>query len=149
MEALLQHIEASAEADLPPRSWQAVSQAAETLAAHALPGISVALLVCGDARIRALNRLHRGVDKSTDVLSFPAGGLPAHGGDIALNWQATLRQARHNGNSPEAEAAALIAHGLLHLAGYDHDTAGAEAAMNERTVELCRLAGYEVTRFGH
>lgn len=149
MEAVLQHIEASAETDVPPRSWLALSEAAETMAAQTLPGSIVALLVCGDERIRALNRLHRGVDQSTDVLSFPAEGRAGHRGDIALNWHATLRQARHNGNSQEAEAAALVAHGLLHLAGYDHDSDQAEAEMNALTVDLCRRAGYEVRRFGH
>lgn len=149
MEAVLQHIEATAEEELPSRSWRALGEAAEALAAQALPGASVALLVCGDTRIRALNRLYRGVDQSTDVLSFPGNGRPGHRGDIALNWNAVQRQSRHNGNSVEAEAVALVAHGLLHLAGWHHETDQAAAQMNARTVELCRLAGYEVERFGH
>lgn len=107
--------------------------------------------VGGDALLRELNRAYRGVDSATDVLSFPAGpgALRHHLGDIALSWDAALRQARANGNSVEAEAAALLAHGMLHLAGYDHPDASAQIEMDEKTRELCRLAGYEVTNFGH
>jgi probable rRNA maturation factor len=149
METVLQHIEASAEAEVPTRSWLAFSAAAELLASEVFPSSAVALLVCGDERIRSLNQLFRGVDAGTDVLSFPSDSRPGHSGDIAISWDAVGRQARLNGNAPVAEALALLAHGLLHLAGFEHDTDAGEARMNARTVELCRLAGYEVERFGH
>jgi probable rRNA maturation factor len=122
------------------------------MAGNLFPGAQVALRVLDSAAIQGLNREFRRVDQPTDVLSFPADRdslARGHAGDIALSWNAVLAQAAQNGNSPEAEACALLAHGLLHLAGYDHDTDEADAEMTERTLALCRLAGYEVSCFGH
>jgi len=152
MDASIQHLEASADADVPARSWLALVSAGELMAASLFRDRQVALRVVDGAEIRRLNRRFRGLDAATDVLSFPADDTLAargHAGDIALCWDAVLAQAGHNGNSPEAEAVALTAHGLLHLAGYDHESEASEARMNQRTVELCRLAGYEVSEFGH
>lgn len=112
---------------------------------------TIALRIVDAAAMRQLNRRHRGVDAPTDVLSFPAGAgsLRGHVGDIALCWDAVVRQARENGNAAEAEAAAVVAHALLHLAGHTHDTAERQAEMDAQTVALCRMAGYRVSGFGH
>jgi probable rRNA maturation factor len=123
----------------------ACAPAAEQL----FPTATVALRVVDDAAIRRLNREFRGVDEATDVLSFPGEGLAGHGGDIALSWDAVVRQARANGNTPADEAAALVIHGLLHLAGWDHADAAGQEAMDARTRELCQSAGIEVKFFGH
>jgi len=101
------------------------------------------------AAIRALNRAYRGVDQATDVLSFPSGENKGFSGDIALNWEAVLSQAHANGNTPEAEAVALIAHGLLHLAGWDHQTDASARRMDIKTRELCSTVKIEVKCFGH
>ena len=82
------------------------------------------VLLTGDERLRALNLQFRGQDKSTDVLSFPA--LPeatngAQGGDLAISLETALAQATAYGHTLQMEVKILILHGLLHLAGYDHE----------------------------
>jgi len=136
---------------VPPRSWAAITDAAARIAEHLFPAQTVALRLVDDAEMRRLNKAFRGVDVSTDVLAFPpaAGGTRGHAGDIALCWPAAVRQACANGNKPEAEATALAAHALLHLAGLDHSDAASQDEMDRRTRELCHLAQIEVVRFGH
>lgn len=123
--------------------------AATLILEQLLPGSYLALRAVDDAAIRRLNREYRAQDTPTDVLAFPDDDASPHAGDIALNWQAAVRQARRHGHSPQAEAVALIAHGMLHLAGYDHDSEAARQRMDLRTRELCNLAGFEVKSFGH
>ena len=84
---------------------------------------SVAVLLTDDAGIRALNARHRGRDEATDVLAFPLGEPQEgefHLGDVAISLERAQTQAPRFGNDPEAELARLLAHGLLHLLGYDH-----------------------------
>jgi probable rRNA maturation factor len=86
----------------------------------------VELLLTGDAEQRALNRRLRGRDRTTDVLSFPAGadlepGRP-HLGEIAISLPQAARQARAAGWPRRDEMALLLTHGFLHLVGYDHET---------------------------
>lgn len=149
MEIKTKQLEAAADVDVPPRLWADVVSAATTICEELFPGSCVALRAVDDAAIRRLNRDFRGVDAPTDVLTFPDDDASANAGDIALNWQAAVRQARQHGHSPAAEAVALIAHGMLHLAGYDHDSDAAQRLMDRRTRELCNLAGFEVKSFGH
>lgn len=82
---------------------------------------AVSVLVCGDARMRALNRTWRRKDRPTDVLSFPSeeAGLL---GDVAIDLPYAARQARARGHATRRELQVLLAHGLLHLLGYDHET---------------------------
>ncbi len=87
----------------------------------------VSVLLTGDATIRELNRRFRKKNKATDVLSFPAaeaGGGRSAGlaGDLAVSVETALRQAEQAGHALEAELKILLLHGLLHLAGYDHET---------------------------
>jgi len=147
LESNTRHLEASTAEDVPPRSWACIVAAAEAMSAHLFSNGSVALRVVSDPEIRALNKQFRSTDRVTDVLSFPNGA--GQGGDIALSWDTTLRQAVANGNQPEEEACALIAHGLLHLAGYDHDTDESDARMQAATIDLLRHAQIEVSTFGH
>lgn len=79
-----------------------------------------------DARVRALNRQYRGIDRATDVLSFPLeddrGTLASrHLGDVVIARGTAVRQARQAGHSTGTELRVLALHGLLHLLGYDHD----------------------------
>jgi probable rRNA maturation factor len=82
------------------------------------------VLLTGDERLRALNLQFRGKDKATDVLSFPAllqaadGG---QGGDLAISLETASVQAAAHGHTLQMEVKILILHGLLHLAGYDHE----------------------------
>jgi len=106
--------------------------------------------VTGDRKMRTLNRAYRGKDYPTDVLSFPAltgaqlrrfmrVGIPAGGppvvlGDIVISAPRALAQAGEHGHTLEGELTFLLVHGILHLAGYDHE-AGADAATAMRRKE--------------
>jgi len=88
-----------------------------------------------DNSIRKLNQQFRGIDKATDVLSFPADE-PNNLGDVAVSLETAARQAKENGLSLDNEIAQLILHGLLHLSGYDHETDNGE--MNRLELNLRR-----------
>jgi probable rRNA maturation factor len=82
------------------------------------------VLLTGDEQLRALNRQFRGKDKATDVLSFPAlleAGNGGKGGDLAISLETASAQAAAFGHTLQIEVKILILHGLLHLAGYDHE----------------------------
>ncbi|HJU93203.1 MAG TPA: rRNA maturation RNase YbeY, partial [Pyrinomonadaceae bacterium] len=98
-------------------------------------GSSATIAFVSDKRIRRLNQLFRGVDKATDVLSFPTDE-PGNLGDVAVSVETATRQAKENGLSFENEIAQLILHGLLHLSGYDHETDNGE--MNRFEVRVRR-----------
>lgn len=110
-----------------------------------------------DRRMKELNKLFRGKDSTTDVLSFPhepdefvqsAGFSPSSAadeaegsaldeaflGDIVISAEQAARQAEENGLTLEGEIKQLILHGLLHLCGYDHETD--DGQMNARELEL-------------
>lgn len=100
----------------------------------------VDVLVTSSAELRRLNRRFRGKNKATDVLSFPsADGTP---GDIAISAEISARNARSLGHSAADEMKTLILHGLLHLAGYDHETD--EGAMARKEARLRRSLGLPV-----
>jgi len=110
----------------------------------------VVVLLAGDERIRELNRLWRGKDQPTDVLSFSqlegeaVGGEEAELlGDIVVSVDTLRRQARDGDWSDEEELARLLLHGLLHLIGYDHERGADELLMKEQEG---RLAGILLSR---
>ena len=111
--------------------------------------VELNVLIRGDEGLRALNREYRGKDVATDVLSFPvqdeplieapadelwqdftkpdvrfitAPGLPLQLGDVAISYPTVMRQAAEAGHSPLHEFAFLLAHGILHLVGFDDQT---------------------------
>lgn len=100
--------------------------------AIALPG-EVNILLTGDSEIQRLNLQFRHKDKPTDVLSFPAGN-GANGGDIAISVQTARAQSAQIGHDLLTELKILILHGMLHLAGYDHETDRGQ--MREREQQL-------------
>lgn len=110
--------------------------------ARAAPRAEMTVRLTGDRELRRLNRRFLGEDHVTDVLSFPAGD-PAGGylGDLALSWPAIRRQAEAYGHEAQTEAALLLVHGLLHLLGWDHAGARAEAEMNRLTRACLARAG--------
>jgi probable rRNA maturation factor len=106
--------------------------------------LSIALV--DDRTIRELNRIYRRKDKPTDVLAFPmdAGEDGADKellGDVIVSIPTARRQARVRGRPLLAELTLLLAHGLLHLLGYDHRTDAEERRMNARARELTDLFG--------
>jgi probable rRNA maturation factor len=93
--------------------------------------LSLGVRFAGDRLVRRANRMFRGQDKTTDVLSFRAGdGL--HLGDILISVPQARRQAGSAGRSAERELKVLLLHGLLHCMGYDHETDGGEMERLER-----------------
>jgi len=96
-------------------------------------GGGVSLLLTTDRAMRRLNRRFRGKNKATDVLSFPPGeAFPGIAGDLAISVPTALRQAQERGHSLATEIKVLILHGLLHLAGYDHEGDNGNMARRER-----------------
>jgi probable rRNA maturation factor len=95
--------------------------------------VSVAFV--SDARMRVLNRTHRGEDHTTDVLSFPAGEA-ALLGDVVIAAGVARRQALAAGHSFGVEARVLALHGLLHLLGYDHETDGGAMSRLETRLRM-------------
>lgn len=105
-------------------------------------GREISVLLTDDARVAALNGAFRGKETATDVLSFPAfdlspGDAPPSGppdrpellGDIALAAGTCARDAAEGGRAPGDHLAHLVAHGVLHLLGYDHMTEDEAEAM--------------------
>lgn len=103
--------------------------------------VQVSLMICGDARIRELNREHRHKDKVTDVLSFPAHEdlrkasykMPElFLGDLAICHQQTKRQAKEFKIGYWDEFIHLMIHGMIHLMGYDHEVSRVEEKLMEK-----------------
>jgi probable rRNA maturation factor len=86
--------------------------------------------ITSNAEMRDLNRRFRRKNKATDVLSFPAE-TPKLAGDIAISAEIAAANANQLGHSVETELKILILHGLLHLAGYDHETDDGEMRKQE------------------
>ena len=97
---------------------------------------AVDVLLTGDSTIRRLNKSFRGKDKATDVLSFPAPTAFAkkHAGDMAISLEVAARQAKAFGHSLSEEVKVLMLHGLLHLAGEDHETDKGRMAARETSL---------------
>jgi probable rRNA maturation factor len=93
----------------------------------------VTVLLTTDAAIRKLNKQFRGKNKATDVLSFPADTLIQNQerGDLAISVETARKQADEQGHGLAAELRILMLHGLLHLAGYDHETDDGRMARQE------------------
>jgi probable rRNA maturation factor len=100
----------------------------------------VSVLLTGDEAIRTLNRNFRRKDKATDVLSFPAAeGMGDVAGDLAISLETAFRQAKEHQHTLEMEIRVLLLHGLLHLAGHDHETDN--GTMHRKEVRLRRELG--------
>ena len=101
----------------------------------------VIIQVTSSREMQKLNRRFRKTNKPTDVLSFPSG-LPKFAGDIAISAEIAAASAAELGHSTETELKILILHGLLHLAGYDHEAD--EGEMFAREASLRRKLGLPV-----
>ncbi len=109
----------------------------------------ISVVITGDAEIRALNARFRGIDATTDVLSFveedtalpfvlPPDALP-YLGDVIVSLPRAQSQAQEHGHSVETELQLLLVHGVLHLLGYDHDTPASKAQMWARQDAILNL----------
>ena len=142
----------------PSGEWEALAERASAAAAQVAPELgnprlSASLLFTSDDEIHTLNREWRQRDKPTNVLSFPmlergellalAGdGPPVLLGDIALAHETCAREAAEKGVPLADHAAHLVIHGLLHLAGHDHETSAEDAeAMEALEVKALAILG--------
>jgi probable rRNA maturation factor len=103
---------------------------------------AVTVLVTSSLELKRLNQRFRGKDKPTDVLSFPAEMMSKgrFAGDVAISADIASKNARRLGHSPAEEVKVLTLHGLLHLAGYDHEADNGTMARKEmRLREQLRL----------
>jgi probable rRNA maturation factor len=116
------------------------------IAALQIDNHEISFLLTDDERVHELNRVYRKKDRPTDVLAFAlqegafaelAGGAL---GDVIVSVPTARKQAREQGKSTLDEVTMLLAHGLLHLLGWDHDTAAKDRRMRAETDRLCALA---------
>jgi probable rRNA maturation factor len=109
-----------------------IAEAAEALARHprwrGAPGARATVVLADDALVRALNARYRGQDKPTNVLSFPFGDVALGLGDVVLAAETLAREAAEQDIPLNHHLQHLVVHGLLHLAGFGHDT---DAQANE------------------
>lgn len=99
----------------------------------------ISVLLTGDEEIRRLNREFRHKDKATDVLSFPAAQVNGHGavaGDLAISVETAAREAEWRGHSLDVELKVLLLHGVLHLAGWDHESDSGEMSEKEEALRV-------------
>ena len=106
----------------------------------------VSLLLCNDEDMRAMNKIHCGVDKATNVLSFPAdddlqraGDVPVDEvtiGDIAIGAETVMRESSRTGIAAGDHLLHLFTHGVLHLLGYDHEEDSPAAEMERLEIDL-------------
>ncbi len=112
----------------------------------------ISVTFVNDEMIRQLNREHRNIDKSTDVLSFPLGENGEYDinrdtgakmlGDIVISIEHAVAQSEEYGHSLQREIAFLTVHSLLHLLGYDHENGGLEAVhMREKEESVLTQLG--------
>ena len=113
-----------------PRAARIVRDAiAAAAAAASTPVAGLAIVLTDDSTLRSLNRNWRGIDRPTNVLSFPSAyarsGPPRsrHLGDIVIAFETVAREAKSEGKPFRHHLAHLALHGYLHLLGYDHETA--------------------------
>jgi len=103
---------------------------------------SLTILLSDDAALKRLNADFRGKDKPTNVLSFPAAANPEnHLGDIAIAYGVTAGEAREAKKRFSDHATHLAVHGVLHLLGYDHETAAEANVMESLEVAVLSELG--------
>jgi len=115
---------------LPQAQALTLAAAQAALAAEGADGEGVTVLLTDDETVQDLNRRFRAQDKPTNVLSFPAPHNPERFlGDVALAYGVCVREAAEQGKPLANHLQHLVAHGVLHLLGYDHMTDGEADAM--------------------
>ena len=135
---------------------QAASEAALRGEGIDTENASISVSFVDAAEIRALNKQYRGIDKKTDVLSFPAyeaGQIPTEEeltegeelalGDVVICEEVCEAQAKEFGHSVQREIIYLFTHSVLHLLGYDHENEEDKADMRAREKEVMSLLGLE------
>ena len=110
----------------------------------------IAVVLADDALLRQMNRDWRGIDRATDVISFayderePDAATRPVRGDLLVSLDRVREQARRYRVTPGAELGRLVAHGTLHLCGYEHVKPAGRARMRAREAAVLRSARAEV-----
>jgi probable rRNA maturation factor len=106
-------------------------------------GAEIGVLLTGDKEIRALNKQWRGIDRATNVLSFETGDelMP---GDISLSLDTLRREAEAEGKDSRAHCAHLLAHGVLHLLGFDHASDDEAEEMEALEAKILGELGFQI-----
>jgi probable rRNA maturation factor len=115
------------------------------LQALQMPDAELSIVLTGDDQIRILNRIYRKKDRPTDVLAFSqlegrTMGRRTLLGDVIVSIPTARRQAEERGWTLTSEVTMLLAHGLLHLLGWDHETPAKDRKMRRETRRLCDAA---------
>jgi probable rRNA maturation factor len=128
-----------------PRAF-VTARARAMLRAVQMEDAELSIVLTGDDQIQNLNRLYRKKNRPTDVLAF-AQREGAYGeragrllGDVVISVPTAQRQAQARAATLRAELTMLLAHGLLHLLGWDHQTAAEDRRMRRETARLCEAA---------
>jgi probable rRNA maturation factor len=123
-----------------------------TLEHESVGDCQLSVVITDDDEVQALNRQYAGENKPTDVLSFsqeegePFTAAPEEArrlGDVIISLETAERQASEAGHDLDAEVAHLLAHGVLHLLGYDHAEPDEEREMREHERAVLAKAGIE------
>lgn len=144
--------------------WPHAEGIARTAALHTLaharcdagPALDATIVLADDAGLRALNRRFRRRDAATNVLAFPledafspplplaGGGVDAAKpiGDVAIAYETVLREAGEQAKAPAAHLTHLVAHGILHLLGFDHRNEEEHAEMSRRERAILARLGH-------
>jgi probable rRNA maturation factor len=117
-----------------------------TLAAEGRGAGEIAVVLTGDAELRELNRRWRGIDRATDVLSFPYDTAHAVSGDLVISLDRLREQAKRYRVSLGRELARLVVHGALHLAGHDHHRVTERRLMRARENAVLRALRGEIAK---
>ena len=107
---------------------------------------SLSVIITDDEEMKKLNQTYRGINKTTDVLSFGGDFTDPdldsrYLGDVIISYPQAEEQALRRGHDVEAELQLLAAHGVLHLLGYDHDTPTAKKAMWKVQTQILEVLG--------
>ena len=131
--------------DAQPAAEETVRAAISAAAGHSTEDGEVSILLADDSTIRELNKQWRGLDKPTNVLSFPAAPSPASAGqlgDIIIAYETLQRECEDEEREFLHHLAHLSIHGFLHLIGYDHQTdaeADAMEALESRIMQSMNM----------
>ena len=145
LEVIIESGEWASVGDAEALARRAVDAAFAVVANAPRDPIEISVLLSDDASVRDLNRRWRGLDKPTNVLSFPASAPAPPGGarplgDLVLAWETVAREAKEEGKPVADHLTHLVVHGTLHLLGYDHETEHEAETMEAREIEaLARL----------
>ncbi len=105
-----------------------------TLRSEGLERGELSIALVGDQDMQRLNRDYRGLNETTDVLSFPLGEEDF--GEVIISWPRAREQAREFGHSLNRELGFLLVHGILHLLGYDHQKEEDREVMRNKEEEI-------------